>query len=63
VLSGIPALLNRFREFCEIERHLPRLVHRHDVGVSGGVRSPAVEYVDLLPGGVRIPSLSGINEF
>jgi hypothetical protein len=45
-------LLEQFRQFCEIERHLARLVDRHDAGVPCAARSPAVEHTDLLPSGV-----------
>jgi hypothetical protein len=42
----------QFRQPCEIDCHLSRLIHRHDAGVPRAVRSPAIEHTDLPPGGV-----------
>jgi len=46
-------LLEQFWQPCKIDRHLSRLVERHDPGVPRDVRvGPAVEHADLLPVGV-----------
>src|SRR5712671_6737862 len=52
-LSLRRAAIEQFRQPCEIDRHLSRLVHRQDAGVSRSVRvGPAVEHAELLPSGV-----------
>jgi hypothetical protein len=40
----IPILLEQFWQLCKINRHLSRLVDRHDAGVPCAARSPAVEH-------------------
>jgi len=45
--------LEQFRQPCEIDCHLSRLLYGQEAGVSCGIRvSPAVEHAKLLPGGV-----------
>ena len=52
-LSPRRAAIEQFRQPCEIERHLPCLVHRQKAGVSCCVRvGSTVEHTELLPSGI-----------
>jgi hypothetical protein len=52
-LSLCRAAIEQFRQPCEIDCHLSRLVYRQEAGVSCNVWvGSTVEHAELLPGGV-----------